>query len=254
MYSLLDPDTLKYVHERHPGLFEAAYQLAAAVHEEKPTPSTSKAGTQTAEDMDVPPPFAYNLDEMSDEEEEMEDMDTGEVQRDPRGGRRSLIAPITADQLASAIAAAQTSIGGVTTTSASGMGGMTGFTSHRPPTSSAGGTRNLTMPSASSFLNAQAGASNPRSSSGGASGITQDQLAAALAIACGSYPSSGIVSGHTATPTSQPNYDSQLATMRELGITDTQLATRALNVMAGDVQAAIDLIYSGWSGQDDSAA
>ena len=33
--SLLDQDTLKCVHKRHPGLWEAAYQLAAAVHEEE---------------------------------------------------------------------------------------------------------------------------------------------------------------------------------------------------------------------------
>ena len=41
--------------------------------------------------------------------------------------------------------------------------------------------------------------------------------------------------------------------MRELGINDAGLATRALQIMGGDVQAAIDLIYSGWTGNDDSA-
>ena len=50
-------------------------------------------------------------------------------------------------------------------------------------------------------------------------------------------------------PSSGPaNYDSQLATMREMGITDEGMAKRALEVMGGDVQAAIDLIYSGWEG------
>ena len=44
------------------GLCEAAYQLAAAVHEEKP-----KAGTGSDE---VPAPFAFNLDEMSDDDDE----------------------------------------------------------------------------------------------------------------------------------------------------------------------------------------
>ena len=39
---------------------------------------------------------------------------------------------------------------------------------------------------------------------------------------------------------------------RELGITDTALAKRALQIMGGDVQAAIDLIYSGWNGEGDS--
>ena len=56
----------------------------------------------------------------------------------------------------------------------------------------------------------------------------------------------------SATPGSNPgpNYDSQLATMREMGITDETMARRALEVMQGDVQAAIDLIYSGWEGAD----
>ena len=52
-------------------------------------------------------------------------------------------------------------------------------------------------------------------------------------------------------PSSGPaNYDSQLATMREMGIADEGMARRALEVMGGDVQAAIDLIYSGWEGAE----
>ena len=38
--------------------------------------------------------------------------------------------------------------------------------------------------------------------------------------------------------------------MREMGITDERMAKRALEVMGGDVQAAIDLIYSGWEGAE----
>ena len=37
---------------------------------------------------------------------------------------------------------------------------------------------------------------------------------------------------------------------REMGITDEGMAKRALEVMGGDVQAAIDLIYSGWEGAE----
>ena len=79
-------------------------------------------------------------------------------------GRRSIPGnnPITADQFASALAAAQSALGGdASGTSPGGMGGMTGFTSQRPPTSAAstsgriniGNSRpRLTMPSASSLL------------------------------------------------------------------------------------------------------
>ena len=52
-------------------------------------------------------------------------------------------------------------------------------------------------------------------------------------------------------PSSGPaNYDSQLVTMREMGITNEGTASRALEVVGKDVQAAIDLIYSGWEGAE----
>ncbi len=41
--------------------------------------------------------------------------------------------------------------------------------------------------------------------------------------------------------------------MKEMGIQDEALARKALTVMGGDMQAAIDLIFSGWLGDDDSA-
>ena len=42
-----------------------------------------------------------------------------------------------------------------------------------------------------------------------------------------------------------------ISSMREMGIQDESLARKALTVMGGDLQAAIDLIFSGWLGQDD---
>lgn len=239
LYSLLDQETLKYIHEKHPGLWEVAVQLAAAVHEERPT----KSSASNTEEGEVPNPFAYNLDEMSDEEEEDEDMETGAPAQGRAGGaRRSLGDGITADQLASAIASAQSALGMASTAnpvasgSSGGMGGMTGFTSSRPPTSAA-----------------------PESSQGSASSsrmITQNQLAEALRLACGGAfgATPGSSSTPAATSTAPPaNFDTQMATMRDFGIVDERLATRALQIMGGDVQAAIDLIYSGWSGEDDSA-
>ena len=200
---------------------------------------------------------------MSDEDDDAEDMETGEINRGQRGARRSLgeSNPITADQLASAIAAAQSTLGIQSAAASSGgMGGMTGFTSTRQPSSSSSVSRptlrSLSIPSGSG------GGSNPTGSRSASSGITQDQLAAALAFAgvagfgqaqgglistMGGLPPVGVA------PQQPPNYESQLATMRELGISNTGLATRALQIMDGDVQAAIDLIYSGWTGNDDSA-
>lgn len=132
----------------------------------------------------------------------------------------------------------------------SSMGGMTGFTSSRPPTSAA--STSFTMPSPAAL--AASASSSSRNNSANLR-ITQNQLAEALALACGNafQATPGSASSQSTSTPVTPNYDTQLATMRELGIMDERLATRALQVMGGDVQAAIDLIYSGWSGDDDSA-
>ena len=60
----------------------------------------------------------------------------------------------------------------------------------------------------------------------------------------GAGPSSG--------GTSVRNWESELAKMREMGISDETLAKKALTLMGGDIQAAIELIFSGWDGMDDS--
>ena len=52
------------------------------------------------------------------------------------------------------------------------------------------------------------------------------------------------------SPSFTPGNTEALNTMRELGITDQNLASRALEIMGGDVQAAIDLIYSGCNGEE----
>jgi len=52
-------------------------------------------------------------------------------------------------------------------------------------------------------------------------------------------------------PASQQNvqYTSQLSQMREMGIQDERLSVLALRVSDGDVQTAMDLILSGWTGE-----
>ena len=114
--------------------------------------------------------------------------------------------------------------------------------------------------------------------SSGGGFITQDQLAAALAAATASTASSATASPSSAssmfsaTGASPFSFDQQqqrpqaasqgapdsdmaakVAQMKEMGIVDEGLAMRALTVMGGDLQAAIDLIFSGWLGEDDTA-
>lgn len=245
LFSLLEPETLKYVSDKHPGLGEAAYQLAAAVHEERATPSTSASGAST--EAELPPPFAYNLDDISDDEEdEDEEMEMAAAMASggaSRGGNRgsrggSLSSAITADQLAAALAAAQSSIDG------GGMGGMTGMTSHRNQPQS--------QPIPQQQQQQQQFQQQPRPSTSTGM-ITQGQLAAALAMAVGSLQApSQQQPQQQQQQQREESMEQKLATMREMGITDMGLATKALEVMSGDLQAAINLILSGWLGLDDA--
>jgi len=52
------------------------------------------------------------------------------------------------------------------------------------------------------------------------------------------------------TSSSNDSLEASLRTMREMGITDEELAKKALKVMGGDLQAAVDLILSGWLGEE----
>ena len=276
LLSLLDPDTYKYVYEKHPGLAEAAYQLAATVHEEKPSTSSGNDGESSG----YANPLSYHLDEMSDDDDEDEDMDVSQGSSNMGNLRNNSFSAITPDQLQAALSNALPALGGMT-----GMGLMGGLaapqaSSNNPGTSRtglSGGWSIPTNPSSSDSSNIPT--PSPR--------ITQDALAAALAqFTSGSLssPSTGASNPgipnlffsptaqqstsanpglslgnppphQTSEPQANTNTDSQIATIREItGIDNNELAARALQLMENDVQAAIDLILSGWLGQDDSAS
>ena len=284
LLSLLDPETYKYVCERHPGLADAAYQLAATVHEEKPSPSLSGNDADIAASAN---PFAYHLDEMSDDDEEDEDMDVGAVGGAMGGRRNDSFSAITPDQLAAALASAQNGVfGGMTGMGIMGGEGAQASTSNPGPS-------NLSQPGGwgGQFMTNPPTAATPSASTSSISNtpssrITHDMLASALAAASSSFasptssssnqgvgsslffgsgshgPTSGNPGSNFGAASQQStdqgtttNMDSQIATIREItGIDDTGLATRALQVMGGDVQAAIELVLSGWLGMDDTAS
>jgi hypothetical protein len=271
LLSLLDPETYKYVCERHPGLAEAASQLAATVHEERPSASsgndTDASGSAN--------PFGYHLDDMSDDDDEDEDMDIGQA----IGGQRNNTA-ITPALLAEALSNARNTIfGGITGMGIMGGGDGAQPSSSNPGTSRSGQSSGWRIPT---NTGENAGTSIPNTPS---PGITQDQLARALAAASSSMTSPassnshqgfggnlffspppqastlggqgssfGTLSQQNSEQQSNTNTDSQIATIREItGIGDNDLAAKALQLMGGDVQAAIDLILSGWLGEDDAA-
>lgn len=231
LLSLLNRDTFKYVKAKHPGLIEAATHLSAAIHEEKPQPGLPETAN----------PFAFHLDDMSDDDE-YDEMDMSPANQAGAIQQRGAFQPISAEQLRAALNAAQATAGI--------FGGMSGM----GPSAPAPSTLEANTPSTAGPSGMQ-----PQPSPGGI--ITQDQLAAALAAASASAGSSSAQTSENPfsfpvppppQPETEPNWTSEIAKMKEMGITDEGLARKALQIMGGDLQAAIELIFSGWEGMDDS--
>jgi len=225
LLQLLDPDTLKRIGESHPSLIEAANNLAAAVHGEE----QAMGGGGGARGEHEAAGGSYFLDEMSDEEMEEEGGGAaGGIQR-----ARSFNA-ITPQQLQAALAGALGGGGG-------GGNPFLGVTGMGP----AAAERQRTTPSG--------GSSRPLSAATTPSArITSDMFAAAMQAAMGAAaaPPAAAAAG----PAPADDLAAQVGRMREMGIADEGLAVRALQVMGGDLQAAVDLILSGWLGDDDAAA
>lgn len=214
---LLDPASLTKVAAEHPSILEAAHNLAAAVHEEAAAGHKSEQGGEGSQ--------GYYLDDMEDEDEAEE----GEAQGG--GGSRMLGrgAPITPQQLAQALSLAT---GGTQAGPGSGSSPFLGMTGMGP--------------------SARGGASG--SGSAGTritSDIFQAAMQQALAATLGGNSTTTQESGG---PPQANDLSAQLASMREImgGVMDEGLAVQALQIMGGDVQAAVDLLFSGWEGGDEA--
>jgi len=222
---LLDQDTLKLVAQKHPALLEAAHNLAAAVHEEVARGNTL-SGSKSEIERDTDSSATYFLDEMSDEEMEEEWQGAADTGAGPSGVQRSAI---TAEQLAAALAATGNPFMGGVTGMGPGLGDQLGGTA------SVGGS----------------GQSSAAATTPGGARITADMFQAAMQQALLGIPppnSSGVEgmsAGSGSVPPLVPDWSSQLTTMRDMGIIDEGLARQALTMTAGDLQAAIELIFSG---------
>ena len=231
---LLNPDTLPKVAKSHPSLLEAAKNLSAAVHEEQ---QSAGRGEESGPGGVVGGGGgSYYLDEMSDDE-----MEGDEGGRGPQRSRS--FNAITPAQLAQALAAAA---GG-------GQGGVQpfqGVTGMGPQLGSVPGQEGVHLGPGSSAP--QSSASTP-----GAARITTDMFQQAIQQALMGMGGGG--QGQQAQPQEvggQGGEDSELASkverMKEMGIVDEGLALQALQIMGGDLQAAVDLIFSGWEGGEDT--
>eukprot|EP00096_Caligus_rogercresseyi_P003699 TRINITY_DN1712_c0_g2_i1.p1 TRINITY_DN1712_c0_g2~~TRINITY_DN1712_c0_g2_i1.p1 ORF type:complete len:393 (-),score=126.70 TRINITY_DN1712_c0_g2_i1:123-1301(-) len=225
---LLDPETIVKVGKNHPGVIEAIEHLSALVQEEAKAVPSGSSGSQGAEIS----PFSYHMDDMSDEDEEMSDASRPPV---PSGSGNGTGGGITLEVLSAALRNTRVPI----------------QPNSPAPANSSG--EQLPVPMAESST--PPSSSNPPSQGP----ITADIFTQAMAQALGAISQQQQTQqSQQAAPQNppseeEPDYSNQLATMRELGIVDEGLARRALGVMFGDLQAAIDLIFSGWLGEDESA-
>jgi len=229
---LLNPDTLEKVAKNHPSLLEAAKNLSAAVHEEQ------QSAGRTGENVPGNPEVgggSYYLDEMSDDEMEEDGA---------RGPQRSRsFNAITPAQLAQALASAVG--GGSGQAGLQPFQGVTGMGIGAPSLAGSHGPSANTAP--------QSSASTP-----GSARITTDMFQQAIQQALmgmgapippQSHESQGAFSS---ADTGSEDLASKVERMKEMGIVDEGLALQALQIMGGDLQAAVDLIFSGWEGGDDS--
>ena len=224
---LCDPEVMAKITEAHPCLLEAAKNLAAAVHEEKQ--ASARSGSSAAPESEASTGGgSYYLDEMSDDE-----MDTEEGgQQRPQRSRSLTRGGITPAQLAQALAMAS-GIGqpgggnpfqGVTGMGVSGGQEAGGHQASQPSSASARITANMFQQAMQQALLSSSGG-QPQHSDTGASGGQQG---------------------------GEADLAAKVERMREMGIIDEGLAIQALQIMGGDLQAAVDLIFSGWAGGDEA--
>lgn len=206
-----DPETVRKIAKEHPSLIEAANYIAAHVHEEAANVNQNQASTSTG--------YSYSLEALSDDEEM--DSSSSDPPREPQPlTRNSSYNAITAAQLAAAIANATNTSFGSPAINSSGS---------NPPV-----TGNLITSEMFSNAMQQAFASSPF-------GATFGSTATSTPAPSNTNRNNDEETIESITRRLQP----QLRQMREMGLTNDSINIRALQATSGDVQTAIELVFSG---------
>lgn len=249
---LMKKETLRKVAKEHPSLIEAMNNLAAAVHEEVVAKGAAGQQQQAQQQMAMLTPFAYSLDDLDQVDDDVDDEEEGGDGMDVGGAaaggplqpgvvqRNRSFSAITPDQLAAAIVAAQ---------GASGGGGAGGAAAAAGASSALGGLFQGMTGMAPRQQQVRSQQQQPQQAA-----ITSDMFRAAMQQAMAATGNAGPSPMETSSqPSEEAGIQESLKTMREMGIANEDLARKALKVMGGDLQAAVDLVLSGWLGEDDSA-
>lgn len=215
-------------------LVEAAQSIAAAVHEEARLsclvsgPGGSSGSGGNASTANAPSTgYSYSLDNLSDDEEMAGDSSQSSDSAQPNlhSAFNSNAAAITTAQLAAALSRAGAR-GFPLSTSSSSTSGSSGVSNSGLIT-----TEMFTQAIQQAFASAPAAPSNSLTSAA----------------------STGIPPVSAPLPLIQPaipqisDLERQLAQMHEMGLQDDTVNVQALQFTNGDVQAAIELVFSGFS-------
>ncbi|XP_041980439.1 ubiquitin-like protein 7 [Aricia agestis] len=209
--------TMRRGAEAYPDLPNALRMLLRLVRSRSTSGTTDNAPTSG---------FAYSLEALSEDEEGDEEEAEGE-----EGEARNTI---TQELLAAALRAA----------------------TEAAISSNVRGSEALQTPAAASPATPLTPAAPGASSSGGGAraAITPEMFSEAISAALSQAPApmdqSANASSSQSPAANEEDYSTQLRHMQEMGLTDVALNVRALIICGGDVNAAINLVFSGAIGDD----
>ncbi|XP_014477844.1 PREDICTED: ubiquitin-like protein 7 [Dinoponera quadriceps] len=218
MAHFTDVDTVKRIAELHPVLIEAAQNIAAAVHEEAHNAATS-SGSSSSVASSQATARSYSVDNLSLEEEMARDIANFFSTHPMNDTLRFPDPPVNNPQASS---------------------------------------QRSDNPAASSTSTGAAGGANQATTAGNQStGVVTPQMfmeamrqvALATANPTAQVASSPVASLSPILPPISPqatDLQRQLAQMHEMGLQDDMLNVQALQFTNGDVQAAIELVFSGF--------
>lgn len=193
--------------ELHPVLLEAAQNMSSAVNEEAHNAATNTSSTSTAHSLT--PAYSYSLDNLSEDEEMAGDSSQSSDSTQPIVSMNQSNSAITTAQLAAALSRA----------------GAPGVSISNSPSSTSRSSINSSLITTEMFSQAM-----------------QQAFATASPPVAPSLP--------PILPPILPQYTDlqrQLAQMHEMGLQDDTINVQALQFTNGDVQAAIELVFSGFS-------
>ncbi|XP_043249581.1 ubiquitin-like protein 7 [Colletes gigas] len=208
MAHFTDVDTVRRFAEVHPLLVEAVHNIAVAVHEEAHNNATVNSNNSVSNSQ--PATYSYNLDNLSDEEMAGDSSQSSDSTQPPNLNTNSTNATIIAAELAAAVSRAR----------------VRRFPLSNSSSSTSGGGTNAGV-------------------------ITTEMFTQAMQQASAATP--GLISDPILPPILPPvlpqftDLQRQLAQMHEIGLQNDTLNIQALQFTNGDVQAAIELVFNGFS-------